>query len=457
MPRKIGSIPKVTCVDTLLQVEKYHNRETFKTIEEDKRQEDLHHRSQLHKSYEITIITPIFGGGIFPGKVNAAEPVRSSSVRGHLRFWWRATRGATSANAQDLKKREAEIFGDTSRPSKIKLWVESYKDKPKRTSDKLPSYALFPFNNETKKTSVEDGYMRKFKLHIQLDVGESGLLVSDIEPALWAWINFGGIGARTRRGCGSLYCEKFSPPSECTKESFVQWFENKVGEYKLELLESPDTREWPTLSKRFEVAHSSGSNITSWSNSIEAYRNFRSRANKGGKKRSFWPEADTIRHLTKMTVKKHQDPFPEKPKDLIAFPRAEFGLPIIYQFNPKDNNQGNGSEPFRTTLQPKDKSRLASLLILKAVAISENKGFGIFLVLNQPRLKEIELIKNGGGRGWERKFDAKHIYSQLDYLDTPMKDLDGNLYCSAIDAFMNSEEVNRFCGMNNNQTKRNHK
>lgn len=36
-------------------------------------------------------VSPVFGGGAEPKKVDERSPVRASSIRGQLRFWWRAT------------------------------------------------------------------------------------------------------------------------------------------------------------------------------------------------------------------------------------------------------------------------------------------------------------------------------------------------------------------------------
>lgn len=45
-------------------------------------------------SLEIATITPLFGGGYAARECDELIPVRSAAVRGHLRFWWRATAGA---------------------------------------------------------------------------------------------------------------------------------------------------------------------------------------------------------------------------------------------------------------------------------------------------------------------------------------------------------------------------
>ncbi|NPV63073.1 MAG: type III-B CRISPR module RAMP protein Cmr1 [Methanotrichaceae archaeon] len=55
------------------------------------------------------MITPIFGGGVKVGENDLVTPIRASSIRGHLRFWWRATRGARFETSSQLFDREGEI------------------------------------------------------------------------------------------------------------------------------------------------------------------------------------------------------------------------------------------------------------------------------------------------------------------------------------------------------------
>ena len=52
------------------------------------------------------VITPLFGGGVDPAKADPVTVVRATEIRGHLRFWWRATRGGQFEGNLD-KMREA--------------------------------------------------------------------------------------------------------------------------------------------------------------------------------------------------------------------------------------------------------------------------------------------------------------------------------------------------------------
>lgn len=79
-------------------------------------------RPEEEKTYSIKLITPMYGGGVVAGVNEQDRPVRVPSVRGNLRFWWRATRGTAFPSLEELKRREAEIWGSTERASPT--WVE---------------------------------------------------------------------------------------------------------------------------------------------------------------------------------------------------------------------------------------------------------------------------------------------------------------------------------------------
>lgn len=103
-------------------------------------------------------------------------------------------------------------------------------------------------------------------------------LGNEIEAALWAWINFGGLGARTRRGCGSLYCETFSPKEqEVSKERFDQWFKEKICQYAISIPEVP--REWATLSWEFRLQNKASQTHVSWTRTMDTYIEFRKKHN----------------------------------------------------------------------------------------------------------------------------------------------------------------------------------
>lgn len=393
--------------------------------------------------YEIRVVTPMFGGSAEAGKINEKYPIRSSSIRGHLRFWWRATKGAQFKNEKELYERESEIFGNTNRPSSVKIWVDH--DEIKNAVSDLqylyPSYVLFPFRENKSSTK----YSKDFSFRLHIEYADQSVR-TEIEAALWAWINFGGIGTRTRRGCGSLYCEYFSlKESEVHESKLEKWFQDNMRKYRIEILEQDQVREWPTLST-ITIQENKKDIQYAWNEVIEAYKSFRRRANKG-KGRSHWPEADSIRKITGEFETRHKDPITiSLKKNDIAFPRAQFGLPIVFSFKP-------GKDPYRTELiLSEKKTRLASPVITKAIAINEKQGYGAIIVLNQPRIKELVLKKQRGKV--LKKIYAHQIYTSIPTYKkpekpgenkdkNPMRNKDQS-YESAIEAFLNSEEVRKW-------------
>lgn len=395
----------------------------------------------------IHLVTPMFGGGPQSNSIDEDRPIRESAIRGHLRFWWRATRGAVCKNANELSKREAEIFGHTEQASQIQVVTHYEKDEVKRNSKvffkkknhPFPRYVLSNMKDETP-------YLMKaqFSLNIRLSkkTTDFELIKKEVEAALWAWINFGGLGSRARRGCGSLYCKQFSPYNKRTKSQLEKWFEQKLLEYDIQLPAS--SREWPTLSREFKVQAFPSSMISSWQSVIQTYETFRRRSNPNKKRgRSCWPEADTIRLLTGKAKSGHYIPYPkEKPFKYQAFPRAQFGLPIQFRFAPKDS----GKDPDPVTLLPKGKDRLASPLILKPLAINQKESVGMVMVLQQPKIEALSLL--GDRKLLPDVTDEQSIYPTATYSKNPLQDESGRTHSSVIQAFLHSKEVQTFCQKN---------
>ena len=55
--------------------------------------------------YEFELLTPMAGGGIESWIPDRENPVRTQSIKGQLRFWWRTMQN--EENAPDLKAGEA--------------------------------------------------------------------------------------------------------------------------------------------------------------------------------------------------------------------------------------------------------------------------------------------------------------------------------------------------------------
>ena len=410
----------------------------------------------LH-TYDIEVITPLFGGGVEAGVNDPIALIRPSSIRGHLRFWWRATRGATFSSAAKMRQREAEIWGSTEEPSKVVVRVtfdpndHSCSNSSEPVSTTLSKGQSLPigwfdrkekFNQHTGKNEI------KHKFYFDNDIAEyaafpcrpidhnelltnitKGIvfrlcleypdsLRSDIEAALTAWVNFGGIGARTRRGFGALYCEKLA---KVDKESFSLL--NK---------KSSSPSDWPILFHDCYLTASKRQLATiSWKSGILQFQQFRQCpvGRREGNGRSNWPEAEAIRNLvyeqwslTNPPQNWHRlDPiFNIPPSTLeqypVYFPRAEFGLPIIFEIRGETIPDGSGKN-IKPTLQFSEKhDRLASPLMIRPIKFKDGSVSCMFLRLRTPTLsgaflKKSTSIIRENGKNVEKDNDLKDSVS----------------------------------------------
>ena len=153
----------------------------------------------------------MFGGTWRPGEADPDEPFRVPSVRGALRFWWRAVHGHCFTTSRSLHEAEASLWGEAAggpgRRSRVDLSIVRL-SQPALPDDREPrddqAYALFPARRER-----GGGWRRRLcpgaAFRLVARVAGDAEAETMVRRALCAWILFGGYGARTRRGLGSLY------------------------------------------------------------------------------------------------------------------------------------------------------------------------------------------------------------------------------------------------------------
>jgi len=398
----------------------------------------------LTEIYEIQVITPIFGGGVKVGENDPVTLIRPSSIRGHLRFWWRATRGANCSTVADLRQREGEIWGTTENPSKVRLQVEiksqgkTYscahfpKDKNSPQFEKNhPPYALFPFQGNKRDGISPAKCTSNVSFELRLTYPPTKSL--DVDAAVWAWTNFGGIGARTRRGCGSLYCKELSPPEQNASE-IKSWYERCLKSFGI----APSTKSWPTILNSLLVQSSSDA-IQAWANVVGLMQNFRQgekigrdpAPNRPG--RSRWPEPESVRNIVQRQKNWKTRPKYWHPPDLrmpdIAFPRAEYGMPIIIEI------RGEGLKP--TLQHTKDHDRMASPIILRPIRFSNGSFASMIMRLNTSPLQSAYLKPDNNDLVAGYPISVSEISDpwRSAFSDSPRhRFCSGG--CSALDAFM---------------------
>lgn len=373
------------------------------------------------RKYEL--ITPLFGGGVEPKKNNIAQLVNGKTVRGQLRFWWRACRG--SGSIEQLKLNEAQLWGAASTPDaplnsnvSIAVYVtsdgnpdspfrmnEHNKPRPNERESVVPPYAAFSLQP----TEEEIREFRRRQESVKIETVQTGveftLRISfpaikrtDVDAALWCWETFGGIGGRARRGFGSIALKTLiedgddMTPAKWKTRDVQKEISEKLKALLAEGKWDPRVPHLPRVTTgllkvtnakyrgaRTTITNSRDDALKSWWHLIDTLHRFRQspRNETVFRGESDWPEPDAVR----IKVGQHASyRTPTHPID--KFPRAAFGLPIVFKFNPRDEESG---DPQKTTLEGLHHNRLSSPLILRPL-LCEDGAVCLALILDAPRV-----------------------------------------------------------------------
>ncbi|RMH69965.1 MAG: type III-B CRISPR module RAMP protein Cmr1, partial [Gemmatimonadetes bacterium] len=164
-------------------------------------------------TFECETITPMFMGSADPKDVE----LRAPSIKGAMRFWWRAMNAHLSLD--ELRKQETEIFGgggNNGRKSNVIIRVQ-YNNPPNIRSDFKNYYKLnWCFKGKLKGDHAGIGYLLYsmdlnknefidvgYQFKIVIKSASSDALIQALS-AFWCAIYFGGFGGRSRRGGGNL-------------------------------------------------------------------------------------------------------------------------------------------------------------------------------------------------------------------------------------------------------------
>lgn len=168
------------------------------------------------KEFDVEVVTPLFLGGADPKKAE----LRAASIKGSLRFWWRALYGCD--DLADMKKRESEIFGSTEKKSSFSIQLNGI-DNIKPIMKNVDKGKIFVVNS-SKGTfrlgiidylafGIRDHKQGYTKEHIQSSAHFSIKLIfnrcfsDEVLESFCNFIRFGGLGAKSRNGFGSLHIE----------------------------------------------------------------------------------------------------------------------------------------------------------------------------------------------------------------------------------------------------------
>lgn len=354
----------------------------------------------ISRRYHIHLITPMAGGGAKSWEPDINQPIRSQSVKGQLRFWWRTMQ--IESTPHGLLNKERALWGgpgsggdEEGQASSVKLQIVlTDRVTPQKNvieylqnDGVLPDYVLFPMVPRTSKKLLKD-----LQFELKLTVPQDHQ--TEVENSVKLWLLFGGLGARVTRGCGSLYCEEVMTSFQ-NGDSIVQFLHGLRNTHpEGNRLPGFGTAPYPSIiNSRLAVSSPINTDFPQniWNNFLSSFGDFRQRPgigrNRGAGRtpgRTYWPEADALRRITNNRNPRHE------PVHSAGnwFPRGAYGLPIQTEFR----NGGDDPEG-KFFLQPKGKERWPSPVILKVVQLNNNTCIKICLILNHAVPDKIELLK----------------------------------------------------------------
>ena len=171
------------------------------------------YKNQTSMEFDVEVVTPMFLGGAD----NLDAELRVPSIKGMLRFWWRATCGIESL--EKLRGKEANLFGSTEKKSSFSLYISGSENVNTQLNlkERGRTFQVHGHNisildylsyGTHKRGKGENVYTKKhitpgssFSLNL---VFRNGSNRESILKAFSYLFTYGGLGSRNRNGFGAM-------------------------------------------------------------------------------------------------------------------------------------------------------------------------------------------------------------------------------------------------------------
>jgi len=188
--------------------------------------------------FECETVTPLFMYGA-DGKTPELRP---ASIKGLMRFWWRAMNGDLPLDK--LREQEAEIFGNTEKKSKLIIFPIEIINEENYQISLTPHHRkgycsksknnCYNFNESTgicKKANKKTGKLYTFKIQMLLK-NNPYLNNKQLTDLFKIVTTLGGFGQRSRRGFGSIKINRISGDEVLTSLNEVEDFINNISTFE---------------------------------------------------------------------------------------------------------------------------------------------------------------------------------------------------------------------------------
>jgi len=256
-------------------------------------------------TFTCETITPMFLSGADQSKPELRPP----SIKGALRFWWRAMNGhlvekkSGKWDYSRLKEEESRIFGGTDEKSgRSKVVIQTHYDHAKflanvkkANSFKASEKVRWNDGSKTQKIAGQDGgiaylfYSVLFQnkrdylspsndFDFQLTLkGNNVDFLKKASACIWLVVNFGGVGSRIRRGAGAFSIKSISDDSSVlgdfnffgdSTESYLQYIDRQLGIIETLFNEERKDKVKPTKFSQFKKKLIIGKAKTTWQEAL---------------------------------------------------------------------------------------------------------------------------------------------------------------------------------------------
>jgi len=331
----------------------------------------------------LETITPLFLTGADP----RGEPeLRATSIRGALRFWLRALLGGVigDKDLDALRKAESAVFGSTDTgASPVVVRIRNLSRGAPIPFSALAgkqglSYLFFAARgtqNEPERKAIPAGSSFELELSLRAGVQDQDALLKAY-AALWLLTHLGGLGARSRRGAGSLQVTQVQGDVADSALPSLEVRAKTPGELQEELQKglrqlrnSIGTSTFISSPSTFDVLHPNACKIwvmdrqfTSWEEALDAI---------GQRMQQFRNRRAPDYQNVKNAVQGQHLTQPVK--------RAAFGLPIVFYYRSLKGAKG--------TLEGERHDRRASPLFIHVNRLS-NRKYALVLTFFQAQFLE---------------------------------------------------------------------
>ncbi|MEW6637750.1 MAG: type III-B CRISPR module RAMP protein Cmr1 [Actinomycetota bacterium] len=238
------------------------------------------------------VVTPMFISGAEQEKAELRVP----SIKGALRFWWRALAWSRYGDLKKIREEEDRLFGSTNTGQSMFLAKVKEDDVSSLSTGKQVSggiaylgYGIAEYKRERRRVeTIRDAIAPGSQFLLQISFKKGAEVHRDeLLNTLWCLTNLGGMGSRSRRGFGSMVVTEVEggkyPSIPRSANELKEQIEQKLREFRIhELHKLPEYTAlsghttvmiWPLHTRSWEQA------LEKVGSRLNAYRSSRQERN----------------------------------------------------------------------------------------------------------------------------------------------------------------------------------